>query len=59
MKISSVCRSDRSCSCHRACARGTTPGQCVCVCVCSAYGTETRVRSYRVHVYTTAHLGVW
>lgn len=38
MKISSVCRSGRSCSCHQPCAGGITPGQhlCVCVWVCSS-----------------------
>lgn len=33
MKISSVCRNGRSCSCHQPRAGGITPGQHMCVCV--------------------------
>lgn len=41
MKISSVCRSGRSCSCHQPCAGGITAGQrlCVCACVCRCMNT--------------------
>lgn len=35
MKISSVCRSGRSCSCHTPCAAGITPGQHVYACGCA------------------------
>lgn len=58
MKISSVCRSGRSCSCHQPCAGGITPGQRLCVCawVCSSFcayaQVHEHVNSYNVHVYT-------
>ena len=65
MKISSVCRSGRSCSCHQPCAGGITPGQrlCVRVWVCSslfAYAwVHEHVNSYSVHAYTAvAHVSL-
>lgn len=60
MKISSVCRSGRSCSCHQPCAGGITPGQrlCVRVWVCSSFfcicvGTRTREQLKRARIYNS------
>lgn len=58
MKISSVCRSGRSCSCHQPRAGGITLGQRLCtmcagrffsLCICA--GTWTRVNAHSVLVY--------
>lgn len=59
MKISSVCRSGHSCSCHKPCAGGITPGQHVCMYVgvlftfCICVIMWARVSSYGVRRYTS------
>ncbi len=51
MKISSVCRSGRSCSCHQPCAGGITPGQRLCVraWVCWYMNTFKQLQCAQIH----------
>ena len=56
MKISSVCRSGRSCSCHTAvCWRNYTGSACVCVCACvCVFVSLCIMRQVREHMWTFA-----